>query len=581
MKSKKWIYFKNKGDVSKENYRSAEKLLKFKSLQRREINNNKIDINDIDINHNYIKKIEELGIKIISKSKWLNAIVVNIDDEIVNKLIHLDFILKIDNVRKLSTSAIDYQLENNLKNIILKSDEKSNKQNSQFNIDQLHTLGLKGEGVSILVIDTGFTLKHECLNHLTERIDFKKDFINKDDIVENQINDVSSQHNHGTYVLSVMAGKSQNYHGVCPESNFLLAKTENVVEEDIIEEYHFTEAVEWGESEGADIITASLGYIDWYEKSHLDGTQAVTTKIMNIAYEKGMICISSCGNEGKNGIVAPVDAFKVISVGAVNSYNNITYFSSRGPTYDNRIKPEVCALGSNTLCASPANYNYYTHISGTSLAAPIVAGLCSLLLQDLRKKYNTSNFENVRYNEIIRNALLYSSSNSKKPNNIYGWGIIDAMQAYNFQPLIINKGWSTLNLKFIPRSLNSNYIYNKINLDVDFEDIDIFKYDNGQYTKVNKINHEEVYYINKKSDKSRIINFPNDFCIPKESYKSINLNEGWNLVGGFTSSIKINEDKNINPNDLIYIQNNQKYELVSHDGFLFTNNIYWIRRNSL
>ena len=115
--------------------------------------------------------------------------------------------------------------------------EISEKQNKQFNIDILHNKGLDGDGVSILVIDTGFTLDHECLSHLENRINSSKDFINDDNIVKNQVlQDANGQHDHGTYILSVLGGKSQNYNGVCPKANFLLAKTENLVEENIIEE---------------------------------------------------------------------------------------------------------------------------------------------------------------------------------------------------------------------------------------------------------------------------------------------------------------------------------------------------------
>lgn len=581
MSDKKWIYFKDKGEINVSNYLNIENSLSEKALRRRKKNDTVVDFYDLDVSNDYINQIKDLGVKIVSISKWLNAIAVSATEKQLYEIIEFDFVKKVDDVRRLKTNITELNSEIQEVNDTKTIKEISERQNRQFNIDILHNQGLNGTNISILVLDTGFTINHETLEHLQSRINNTKDFVNNDNIVENEANqDVSSQHNHGTYILSVLAGNSDNYKGVCPNANFLLAKTENLVEEDVIEEYHFTEALEWGESQGADIVTASLGYIDWYDKSDLDGKTAITTIGINIAFGKGMICICSCGNEGTNGIIAPVDSPNIISVGAVNKYNNLAYFSSRGPTFDNRIKPEVCALGYPTLCANPNIYSSYSYISGTSLAAPIVAGVAGLLLQKFKQKYDNNTYENIKFNKLIRDALLFTSSNSDSPNNEIGWGIIDAYAASQFKPLILHNGWDKICLPYVPRYINENNILTPTNVNVKsvLGNIDVYRYKNNNYEKVQEINHNEVYHIFSKLSKKRLTNLPNDFCIPKKN-NIITINSGWNLIGGLEHDKLISELTDIYDSDLIYSNEDFQYNLVDHSEKLLANNFYWVKRD--
>jgi subtilisin family serine protease len=136
--------------------------------------------------------------------------------------------------------------------------------------------------------------------------------------------------------------------------------------------------------------------------------------------------VNSAGNEGSatggmNTLVAPSDGDSVLAIGAVDATGMRVYFSSMGPTADGRIKPDLMARGSGTVCASPSNPTGYLGVSGTSLSCPLVAGAAALLLQVNPQATNM---------EIIQ-ALKTTASQAGSPDNQYGWGIIDAFQAAN------------------------------------------------------------------------------------------------------------------------------------------------------
>lgn len=142
--------------------------------------------------------------------------------------------------------------------------------------------------------------------------------------------------------------------------------------ETIVEEDNFVRALEWGEARGAHLVSASLGYTDWYSRQQLDGRTAVTTRAVNAATNRGLLCVVAAGNAGEMGIGAPADAFYAISVGAVGTADEIATFSSRGPTADFRIKPEVCARGIAANVIDPKTISMYTVNYGTSFSTRMI-----------------------------------------------------------------------------------------------------------------------------------------------------------------------------------------------------------------
>jgi len=233
------------------------------------------------------------------------------------------------------------------------------------------------------MLDTGFFTDHNVFQ--PERIVAEYDFIQADSVTQNQEGDNPSQHNHGTATASAAGGYlNGELRGVAYGCKFLLAKTEIVDQEIQAEEDYYVAALEWGEALGADVVSSSLGYLDWYTYEDMDGATAVTTNGVDYAVSLGMVCVTAAGNEGNSDwfyMIAPADADSVIAVGAVDSLNAIAAFSSHGPTYDGRIKPEVLARGVATYAAGTASADAFISASGTSLSTPLVAGAAAVILQ--------------------------------------------------------------------------------------------------------------------------------------------------------------------------------------------------------
>ncbi|MDZ7377575.1 MAG: S8 family serine peptidase, partial [candidate division KSB1 bacterium] len=144
-----------------------------------------------------------------------------------------------------------------------------------------------------------------------------------------------------------------------------------------------------------------------------------------------VVVVNSNGNEGTSlwrHMMAPADGFHVISVGAVYNTGELVGFSSRGPTYDGRIKPDVVAMGANVISAQPNTLSDYRGVSGTSLSSPLVAGVAALILQ--AHPYLTP-FE-------VRDALRETADRAQNPDNDYGWGLVNAYEAIFYHGLFFS-----------------------------------------------------------------------------------------------------------------------------------------------
>ncbi|MCX4248013.1 S8 family serine peptidase [Paraliomyxa miuraensis] len=280
--------------------------------------------------------------------------------------------------------------------------------------------GLTGAGVVVGVQDTGFDLSHQAFASL-DVLD-AHDFIDDDDVVGPEPGDSPSQANHGTRVLAMLAGSDPGtFMGVAPGVSVILSKTEDATSETPIEEDYYVAGLEWIEQQGADIFTASLGYIDWYQYADLDGQTAVTSIAVDAAFDNGLIVLASMGNSGPAPmtLIAPADAQGALGIGAVDLSGAVAGFSSRGPTADGRIKPDVAAPGAETVSISYGTFDQYEGIQGTSAAAPMAAGLVALVLQ-ARPTLDA---------QAMQDLLRATSSQAAAPDNELGWGVLDGRLA--------------------------------------------------------------------------------------------------------------------------------------------------------
>jgi serine protease AprX len=464
--TKYWIIFKDKGKYKYEDkivkgneaYNAGLATISDRAIQRRLkvlTEENLIDFGDLPLIESYINDIEKLGIDLIAKSKWLNGVSAYLTLEQVEKVKKLDFVLHLKLVNKLITqsitSLVPIESSNRYDNIIFRVNDGKNilnygnslTQMSQIDVPKVHNLGITGKGVLVASFDDGFTWKnHEALKDLNVIEEY--DFINKDENTSNEekqkYEDSREQSGHGTSTFSSMAGfKEGKLIGPAFGSEFILAKTEYTSSETPMEEDFWLEAAEWAEAKGVDIITSSLIYKEFdkpytansYKYENFDGKTAITSIAASRCAYLGIVVLNAVGNYNHfentpPTLGSPSDADSIITVGAVFSDGSIAYFSSNGPTSDGRTKPDVLAMGVSVCVASKRGEDTYEFSNGTSFSTPITAGVVALLLSVHPELTPIE----------VREALRMTASNYLVPDNLMGWGIINAYNALLYYGMI-------------------------------------------------------------------------------------------------------------------------------------------------
>ncbi len=385
-----------------------------------------VDARDLAPASAYVAAVLGTGARLRSSSRWLNAISVDADTTQLAAIAALPAVVHLQPVaRRRNVAPLAPLRSHDSPDLAAAPHWSADAEDYGVAFDQLdllqipflHNCGLTGAGVVVGVQDSGFSLQHAALMGVD--VIAAHDFINDDDIVANEPGDPKGQHNHGTMVLSLLAGNDPgNYMGAAPGISVILSKTEDSSVEEPFEEDRFVEGLEWTESMGADLFTTSLGYADWYAPQDLDGKTAVTTKAAAVAVAQGLIIFSAVGNVGPEPmtLMAPSDADGLIAVGAVDFDGVVAEFSSRGPSADGRIKPDIAAPGQDVWVASPNSQVAYGQGDGTSLATPLAAGAAALLMEAFPDLDPMS----------MRAMLQQSSSLAAMPNNDLGWGVLDA-----------------------------------------------------------------------------------------------------------------------------------------------------------
>lgn len=423
-----WVFFTDKGiapALMPHALAAAEQGMTERSRLRRMKSRPAIaDYYDLPLCAEYVAATGAAGAALRSASRWLNAVSVTANAEQIAALQALPFVRRVQpfRARRLQTDLAPLSFHHSLDD---PDYGPSLRQDSICGIPELHSRGLSGRGVLMCFLDTGYRLSHNAFDSLN--VVGTRDFIFNDDNVGNESGqDSASQDWHGTVVLSAAAGYADGILiGPAFGADILCAKTEWVASETPIEEDYYVAALEWADSLGADIVSSSLGYLDWYEFADLDGQTAVTTVGVNIAVSRGILVTTAAGNERGsdwNHIIAPADADSILAIGAVDTTLAIAAFSSPGPTADGRIKPDVCALGTYVVSADPTRDDRYVLTGGTSLATPLVAGVAALVME-AHPDWTA---------QQVRAALLATASRANAPDNDYGWGIVNGPAAVDY-----------------------------------------------------------------------------------------------------------------------------------------------------
>jgi len=252
------------------------------------------------------------------------------------------------------------------------------------------SMGYDGTGVRIAILDTGIDATHpDVSGKIDSAVDMTDDGTTDD------------LYGHGTHVAIIAAGTGKasdgKFKGVAPGASLMNVK--------VLNRYGWgydswiISGIEYATNHGGNIVSMSLG------GAPTDGSDPLSQAV-DAAVAKGVVVAVAAGNSGSYFTVGtPGAARQAITVGASDKLDTLAYFSSRGPTVDFRVKPDILAPGVNIIsghaahCISsyvcsyipnppgqppsgPPNYPpFYNSLSGTSMATPHVSGLIALMKQ--------------------------------------------------------------------------------------------------------------------------------------------------------------------------------------------------------
>lgn len=404
-----------------------EAFLSEKAIARRYKQRLPIDSTDLPVCRKYVDEIRRQGVNIVVTGKWENFVTISCNDStLIDRIAALPFVRATEKVWMAPEG--DKMMSTERDSLINRPSVHPDSvygfaidQIQMSNGDKLHREGFRGQGMTIAVIDAGFHNADRIATMQNIRILGIKDFVNPKA-------DIFAESSHGMMVLSCIGmNRSGIMTGTAPEASFWLLRSEDEYSEHLVEQDYWAAAVEFADSVGADVLNTSLGYYTFDDKSKdykfrdLDGHHALMSRQASRIADKGMVLVCSAGNSGMGAwkkITPPGDAENVLTVGAINKDGVLAPFSSIGNTADNRIKPDIVAVGQGTdVMRTDGNQG---KANGTSFSSPVMCGMVACLWQacpDLTAK------------EVIE-LVRRSGDRADYPDNIYGYGIPDMWKAY-------------------------------------------------------------------------------------------------------------------------------------------------------
>ena len=388
-----WVFFRDKDNVEFDPYSYFDARTIQKRLSR---GTSLVEYTDLPVRQDYIEGLEKLSVRLHTVSRWFNAVSISPGRYTPEQILQLSYVEKIVPIQMKSVPT-----KKPFEPVISPSIETlRKKQLESMGESFFQKKGIDGTGVRIAVFDGGFP--GVDTSPMFEHLRNGKRIIATWDFVKNKENvyDFSS---HGTAVLTCIAGQlGDKKFGLATGAEFLLARTE-IRREVFSEEENWLAAMEWADKNGADIINSSLGYTHHrYKQEQMDGRSTLVSRAATMAANKGMLVVNAAGNDGSGFwkvVGAPADADSILSVGGINPGSGYKIdFSSYGPTFDGRMKPNVSAFGK----AATSNAKKIRNNSGTSFSAPLVAGFAACVMQ---MNPNWSNMKT--YDEIQKSGHLH------------------------------------------------------------------------------------------------------------------------------------------------------------------------------
>lgn len=402
-----------------------EEFLSKKSIARRQKQQLAIDSTDLPVCRTYVDAIRQKGVKIVTLGKWENFVTVSCNEPtLIDEVAKLPFVRTTEKVWTAPKKPEVATKRDSLINKPIKTDSlygPAIRQIQLSNGDKLHEAGFKGEGMTIAVIDAGYHNFDQIKAMKNINIIGVKDFVNPQA-------DIYAESSHGMCVLSCMAmNKPKVMIGTAPKASYWLLRSEDEASEHLVEQDYWAAAIEFADSVGVDVVNTSLGYYNFDDKSKdytyrdLDGKTALMSREASRVADKGMILVCSSGNAGTGSwkkTAPPGDAENVLTVGAIDKDAVLAPFSSIGNTADNRVKPDVMAVGLGADVMGTDGV--LRKASGTSFSSPIMCGMVTCLWQACPK---------LTAKEIIE-LVRQSGDRVDFPDNIYGYGVPDLWKAY-------------------------------------------------------------------------------------------------------------------------------------------------------
>lgn len=373
----------------------------------------------------YLQRLRAAGVHPVVKSRWLHAVSASLAPTQRATVEDLPFVQTVQPVAvgvpaaraEPSSGASSSPFSPPAEDLHL---GPSRSHLSHMNAVEPLARGLDGRGVRVGFLDAHFRgLQHPAFGSLR-----REDRL----VALRSFPDGTQNGKHGAAVAAVTMGRAPGrLVGPAHGAEAVAATTEYTPSERNVEEDYFVAGLEWLSRHGVDVVNVSIGYTtfdegqDDYSPSDLDGDTALTTRAVDQAAKRGITVVVSAGNSGCASpdncwyyVNTPADADSAIAVGATTPDSTLANFSSRGPTADGRIKPDVVVQGTNVL--APWDDGEYTRVGGTSFASPQVTGVVAQMLQI-----------NPSLSPIqVRRLLRQTASQAQSPNNRMGWGIVDA-----------------------------------------------------------------------------------------------------------------------------------------------------------